>query len=113
MIGRPIRWTALLPVAAGLIVAAIDFAGLTGANFFWGALELICGVLAGTGLAALWMRENTTLQDRILSGILLICHILAERDPSGKTAMERYQEYLYQKMVWVLGVGALVELLLP
>lgn len=25
---------------------------------------------------------------------------------------ERYQEYLYQKMVWVLGVGALVELLL-
>ena len=77
MIDRPIRWTALLPVAAGLIVAAIDFAGLTGANFFWGALELICGVLAGTGLAALWMRENTTLQDRILSGILLICHIIS------------------------------------
>ena len=29
-----------------------------------------------------------------LHTILLICHILAERDPSGKTAMERYQEYL-------------------
>ena len=29
-----------------------------------------------------------------LQTILLICHVLAERDPSGKTAMERYQEYL-------------------
>ena len=29
-----------------------------------------------------------------LHTILLICHILAERDPSGQTAMERYQEYL-------------------
>ena len=29
-----------------------------------------------------------------LHTILLVCGILAERDPSGKTAMERYQEYL-------------------
>ena len=29
-----------------------------------------------------------------LQTILLICHILAERDPAGQTALERYQEYL-------------------
>ena len=29
-----------------------------------------------------------------LHTILLICHILAERDPSSQTAMERYQEHL-------------------
>ena len=68
---------ALLPAAAGLIVAAIDFAGLTGENFFWGALELICGCLAGTGLAALWMRQDHTVQEKIVIGLLLICHVLS------------------------------------
>lgn len=29
-----------------------------------------------------------------LQTILLICYILAERDPSGKPAMERYQAFL-------------------
>ena len=29
-----------------------------------------------------------------LHTILLICHILAERDPAGQSAMERYQAYL-------------------
>ena len=29
-----------------------------------------------------------------LHTVLLICRILAERDPSGQTAMERYQEFL-------------------
>ena len=29
-----------------------------------------------------------------LHTILLICHIMEERDPAGKPAMERYQEYL-------------------
>ena len=30
-----------------------------------------------------------------LQTILLICHILAERDPSGQSAMEWYREYLH------------------
>lgn len=77
MIGKSIRRTSLLPVAAGLVVTAIDAAGQTGENFCWGALEFICGVLAGTGLAALWMQKNSSIQDRIFTGILLICHILS------------------------------------
>lgn len=33
-------------------------------------------------------------RDYTLHTILLICGILAERDPSGQTAMERYQAFL-------------------
>ena len=72
--GRP----ALLgAVAAGVTVIGIDLAGLTGANFFWGALEFICGCTAGAGLAACWISEPRTAAEKAAAGFLLCCHIFS------------------------------------
>ena len=69
--------SALLAAAAGLTVLAIDFAGLTGKNLFWGSLELLCGGTAGLGLAALWLRPKRSTMENIQAGLLLLCHIFA------------------------------------
>ncbi len=72
-----VRPVLFLSAAAGLAVAAIDIAGLIGENFFWGALEFVCGCAAGAGLAALWLQDRYSREDKVLAGILLFCHIFS------------------------------------
>ena len=45
-------------------------------------------------LEVLLQMDDSGCEAYTLHTILLICNILAERDPSGQTAMERYQAYL-------------------
>lgn len=65
-----------LCTAAGIAVFGIDFFGKTGENLFWGILELTCGMAGGFGLAALWLRDCRSWQEKVLAGLLLCCHIL-------------------------------------
>ena len=66
----------ILCAAAGLAAIGIDIAGKVGANLFWGILELICGASAGFGLAALWLRDCRSWQEKGLTAVLLCCHLL-------------------------------------
>ena len=69
--------SSLLAAAAGLTVQGIDLAGLTGSNAVFGSLELLCGSIAGLGLAALWLQPKRSTMENILTGLLLLCHIFA------------------------------------
>ena len=62
---------------AGATVVAVDLAGQTGASPFLSILELVCGLAAGLGFAALWLRGAGSRTEKSLFFFLLAVHIFA------------------------------------
>ena len=101
-------------LAAGLVVAALDCAGLTGTGLGWGLLELCSGLVAGSGFAALWMRPRFSRMEKILAGLLIAVCIFTVWPwiPFGVGLLVREPEQTEADRRWLGRIGFVTALVL-